>query len=471
MRVLVAAAAALMVVPGAAGPQEGPGAALTVRPLRFFAASGGGTMVEGLVELRLGSLAATRAGPARYRVEIAVTDSAGLELMRDGWARDVPDVARARGASAVESFRFAVSPGRYRVLVRVVPESGSTLERNAEITAYGAAPGMSDLLVATAVRQPGEDSAAARPGEVLRGGLLMQTAPAPRLTPTAANLSWYAELYRRGDTAAQGQLHAAVLRGDDSVLLRTAERDVEVGAGGGVTRGQLDLAGLPEGAYRLRVEVRFADGTVGAEAPFVMSSIAALATGPAAPARAEDEWFDGASEPRLDSLYEPLMHLIESREQGVYQNLSPDGKRRFLKEFWRRRDPTPASPDNPPLAEFYREVAYVNEAFYESGAGSVAGWRTDRGRIYLRNGRPDEVLRRPSASPRPYEVWKVTRERPRYYVFYDQSGFGHFVLIGTNDRRETGLPQWETYLGPEGSQDVMQFLGLDRGERDRQRIP
>jgi hypothetical protein len=64
------------------------------------------------------------------------------------------------------------------------------------------------------------------------------------------------------------------------------------------------------------------------------------------------------------------------------------------------------------------------------------------------------------ASPKPYEIWKYTRDRGRYYVFLDQSGFGHYVLIGTNDRRETGFQNWQRYLEGENYMDVAHFLGL-----------
>jgi hypothetical protein len=77
--------------------------------------------------------------------------------------------------------------------------------------------------------------------------------------------------------------------------------------------------------------------------------------------------------------------------------------------------------------------------------------------VYLRNGRPDEVLRRPAASPRPYEVWKYTRGRVRYYIFYDRTGMSNYELIGSNDVREPST-NWEIRLGRENALDVMGFI-------------
>jgi GWxTD domain-containing protein len=202
------------------------------------------------------------------------------------------------------------------------------------------------------------------------------------------------------------------------------------------------------------------DSTLVAEAPFRMGTLVAVAANTGV---ADADPFEGILEGRLDSLYAPLTYILDSRtEGGVYEHLSVDGKRRFLRDFWRRRDPTPGDADNQAMADFYRLVSYANDAFRQSRsrAGTMLGWRTDRGRIYLRHGRPDEVLRRPVATPRPYEVWRYTRDRPYWYVFIDRNGMGDYSLIGTNDRREPGMPNWQTTLGSEGRDDVERFLGI-----------
>jgi GWxTD domain-containing protein len=179
-----------------------------------------------------------------------------------------------------------------------------------------------------------------------------------------------------------------------------------------------------------------------------------VAEAPAPAAAPAGDMIERLTEAGLDSLYGPVQYLLEDSERGTYPNLSPAGKRRFLRQVFRRRNPAAA---DTAIAEFLRLVAYVNSTFRESGVGSVSGWATDRGRIYLRNGRPDEVLRRPSAAPRPYEVWKYTRGRVRYYLFWDRTGLGNYELVGTNDVREPNTP-WEVRLGRHNSQDVMEFI-------------
>jgi len=60
-------------------------------------------------------------------------------------------------------------------------------------------------------------------------------------------------------------------------------------------------------------------------------------------------------------------------------------------------------------------------------------------------------------------VWKYTRDRPRWYIFFDQTGVGHFALLATSDRHENGYRQqnWEGILGPDGTREAYAFLGMD----------
>ena len=78
-----------------------------------------------------------------------------------------------------------------------------------------------------------------------------------------------------------------------------------------------------------------------------------------------------------------------------------------------------------------RRVAYADQHFGEKGRVSAPGWRTDRGRIYVKYGEPEEQLDRVQAGRAvPYQVWRYRRGRDRYYVFADRSnGIGIFQLV------------------------------------------
>jgi len=463
MRTMWAAvlAAGLGVVAPPAGGQGG-GQPLTINAVRFFSPASGTTTIEVVGELALGAVSPGANQTVHYRVAVAVQDSTGLELQHSGWSRDVPvAVATARGATAVETFSFRVAPGRYRVVVQAIPESGATIERALDVSGYAARPSMSDLLLANAVRAAGADSGEVGAGEIERGGLVVRTAPVPRFSDNAASLSYYAEVYLWTGASHDGELRVGILGAGRRSVVQTAPRAVRFSPAGGVARGSLDLTGLPVGEYVLQLRLALGDSTVVAEAPFSMGAARVDTAGAAGLAGPGEDPFAGATEAQLDSMDGPLALLLEPAEQGVYGRLAVEGKRRFLQEFWAKRDPTHGAGTNTAMVQFYRAVAYANATFREGGAGQIPGWLTDRGRIFLRNGRWDEILQRPMASPKPYEVWKYSRGRFRWYVFLDESGMGHFRLIGSNDRREPGLQNWQQSLSlAENYDDVARFIGL-----------
>ncbi len=116
-------------------------------------------------------------------------------------------------------------------------------------------------------------------------------------------------------------------------------------------------------------------------------------------------------------LDEDVRWIITDEEMSAFKQLSNDEERdQFIEQFWLRRDPTPDTMENEYKEEHYRRIAYANER-YQSGK---AGFRTDRGRIYVIFGPPDEIESHPSGghyqrpaeegggatSTYPFEIWR-----------------------------------------------------------------
>lgn len=125
-----------------------------------------------------------------------------------------------------------------------------------------------------------------------------------------------------------------------------------------------------------------------------------------------------------------VTYIISDEEKKAFRQLNTDEERgHFVEQFWDRRDPTPGTEENEMKEEHYRRIAYANEHF----AANVPGWQTDRGRIYIQYGPPDEMETHPSggqyARPAsqgggetrtyPFEQWR--------YRFID--GVGRDVII------------------------------------------
>ena len=106
-------------------------------------------------------------------------------------------------------------------------------------------------------------------------------------------------------------------------------------------------------------------------------------------------------------LNEEAVYIILPEERTAFLALQTDAERQqFIVQFWKNRDPTPDTPENEFKDEHYRRIAYANLHF--PTATGKAGWRTDRGRIYIRFGPPDEIddhSTGPAAAAVPFIDW------------------------------------------------------------------
>jgi GWxTD domain-containing protein len=92
-------------------------------------------------------------------------------------------------------------------------------------------------------------------------------------------------------------------------------------------------------------------------------------------------------------LDEDVRYIITDEEKTAFKQLSNDEERdNFIEAFWARRDPTPDTVENEYKEEHYARIAYANEHF----AAGIPGWKSDRGRIYIMYGKPDEIDSHPS---------------------------------------------------------------------------
>jgi len=214
-----------------------------------------------------------------------------------------------------------------------------------------------------------------------------------------------------------------------------------------------DISELTTGDYRLRVELQDERGHLldsrycdfHRENPF-WDRIALQIEGRVS----ERNYFDSLPIDRVEYGIRALHPLIEGAEGGAVNLLLKKSrdrdKRLFLFSYFAERYDTAV----PAFEKFLRHAEYVDQTF-QSGFGY--GFESDRGRIYMRYGIPDEVIREdrePGAFP--YEIWKynkITRSGQTNvrFLFYNPDFAGsdfrllHSTAIGERQNR-----RWEIEL-------------------------
>ncbi|HEV7680950.1 MAG TPA: GWxTD domain-containing protein [Pyrinomonadaceae bacterium] len=155
-----------------------------------------------------------------------------------------------------------------------------------------------------------------------------------------------------------------------------------------------------------------------------------------------------------DWLEKDVTYVITEEERKAFKKLATDDEReRFIEEFWRRRDPDPDTDENEFKEEYYERIAYANEHF----ASGIPGWKSDRGRIWIMYGKPDERETHPSGgsydrpsyegggntTTYPFEIWFY-----RYLAgvgsgveieFVDPTGSGEYRIARSPDEKDAML--------------------------------
>lgn len=134
-----------------------------------------------------------------------------------------------------------------------------------------------------------------------------------------------------------------------------------------------------------------------------------------------------ALDPRSQDFYEEARLVMTGEEKNIFNHL-PDQKSReeFIKEFWAKRDPDPETEENEFKQEFYQRIEYANRHFREG----IPGWKTDRGRIFIYLGPPDQIEQRPYINHPTIKglIWWGYYEYKLGIEFVDRVGDGSYTL-------------------------------------------
>ncbi len=457
---------------GALGAPHSSPPKLAVQAVRFFAPGQAQPTTTVLAFLQVPYVLAEPAGDRiAWQTELEIKDAAGNRLYGEKWWAGAPASFRVPEAYGMESLRFPpMVPGKYTVTVTVTDSvSGRTATTETMVEGFTQAPVVSDMLLAREMRVTPAGDTLTLPGEVARGNLRFITSPDLVLDGLKPNLAFMLEAYSGPEVTATTRLEIRQ-RADGKVVYALPPFEQTIPAGGGVIRGHFPLEGLPEGEYLLAAAIDLGGRKAERQAPFSVGSLDAAMARDVAMRNAQkgldEQYFASLSEDDLDRAADVLSVIAKPSELAVYKAegdgaLTVNAKRQFLIQFWASRDLDKSTPINETRMAFYDAIDYADNQFAESGRNARPGWKTDRGRIFVKYGRPDERNPFPSGNRAPaFEIWRYTQGRVRFFIFADENNFGHYRLIKTNALEETSAPNWCEILTPQVVQeDIEPFLG------------
>jgi len=191
----------------------------------------------------------------------------------------------------------------------------------------------------------------------------------------------------------------------------------------------LPVGDLSNGSYQFIVDVngekRYEDFTVLWDISGEMSMLPDLEMSPVA-----------------EKYYMNIDMLMTTKQRNFFEALNETGQQEFVKIFWNSRDPNPLTPENEELELIATRMEYANDQY---SSGFEVGSESDRGRIYILEGSPEErqIVPADMKFP-PNEIWVYWRTGYKY-IFADIHRNGKFELIYSNDPDERNHPSWESY--------------------------
>ncbi len=154
--------------------------------------------------------------------------------------------------------------------------------------------------------------------------------------------------------------------------------------------------------------------------------------------------YDVASEKELDDEFEPTKYINEPDERKIWNTLNLEEKREFIRDFWAKRDPTPGTPENEFKRAYLSRIEAANSVF----KGFRTGWKTDRGRILLQYGTPDEIERFPfSIDVNEYHIWHFYAiQGGVQFIFVRKHESGPLELVHSTAQGELFDTDWQRWL-------------------------
>lgn len=258
---------------------------------------------------------------------------------------------------------------------------------------------------------------------------------------------YYCELYNMNKLSDSAQLNITV-HSNQGQQLYSKNKNIAKTSNAIVEIGTINISKYPTDSYFLKIAIRDSSNEISTSLKKIYiynPDIEANKT-PVQDNSVLGSEYAVLSEEECDDLFEKSKFILQSWQIKDYKNISDlDSKRKFLFELWKKLDSNPNTPENEFKNEYMQRIKESNERFSSLGR---KGMKTDRGRIHILYGQPDQIDRFPNSTEmKPYEIWVYNSiEGGVYFVFGDVTGFGNYELLHSTKRGEVQYDNWEDRL-------------------------
>ena len=350
---------------------------------------------------------------AAYDVIASLEPEGGSDPVEESWQQSVSvdtfDETLLTGETIVFQTDLTLLPGQYDLELTVRDRNA---DHGSEVSGTLNVPSLPDARLALSepvllrLYRPADD------------GTEYVVHPSHYYPSTPERIDFLAEASGASSSAAPYTLRVSLVpEGEDAEPVGPTYTDALTPDSSGILEafGSLEDPGVQFGEFELTFELTDAAGNVVAS-----ESTPLMIAGSSA-------WIASNWEDALDL----IAYEATEDEMDILEDIEEPARRlEAWACFWKIRDPVPATATNEALVSYFERIETANRTWKSA---LRPGYKSDRGRVYMTLGAPDDVIERAMpAGPVPFEIW-------RYYDynveirFVDRIGFNNYEIDNIGD--------------------------------------
>ena len=144
-----------------------------------------------------------------------------------------------------------------------------------------------------------------------------------------------------------------------------------------------------------------------------------------------------------------MKYFSATRIPNDWANLDPRTKSKYITNFWKNLSMSLRLSVEDTIELIHQRIEYTNKHF----SHFKPGWTTDIGRIYIRNGAPEDITKKETSDVgkfvrKDYQIWKYAKGNRPVYMFIDmQMNKNYRLIYADGDDSEPTNPDWLSYVG------------------------
>jgi GWxTD domain-containing protein len=374
-------------------------------------------------QLDLDQLSADQDSIVNFTTTLALISESGDTTAFDQW---ISETLWAPGRSIVNSTVLPVIPGNYSLVVTITDTGNGKQGVVTRDLTVEPVEVLSEIELARAlVPAPAESTNPLRKGEYL----VFPAADGSYLLPEEHMAYYYVEIYNLGGSSVQMQGRLETPSGETVFARPWVTIAIPEGAEAVGLVDSLDLrVARNSGLYTVVFGIVAQHDTLEVSKHLIVGRNL----------ESEDVFIDDALA-ELDEIPFPdhFRLILSHTETDIYDSLDEDAMLRFYTAYWQGA---------PEQRQQFEERCEESSRFASIHRES---WRTDRGRVYIIYGPPDDIESELFQGEHvPYEIWYYYGGGNDSFVFADRSGTGDYEQVYSSIEGEVSYTNWEDMIAP-----------------------